>query len=105
MVMHQKANVHLDSDQVLINLSLGMDIESSTYNVLDEKVVAAVNAGSVVVVAAGNNSVDAATYSPAHPGATPAQVAAGLVLSAHDEISGTWPGTMNRAVSLKFHDD
>lgn len=69
-VIDQKQNHHASSDKVLINLSLGMDIGTSTFNVLDETVEKAISAGIVVVVSAGNDGKDASTFSPAHvPGA------------------------------------
>lgn len=51
---------------IVVNLSLGMDIGTTAYNVLDEAVEDAVNKGVIFVSAAGNDGRDAATYSPAH---------------------------------------
>jgi len=51
---------------MVLNLSFGMNIESTAYNVLDEAVKQATDNGLVVVVSAGNDGADAATYSPAH---------------------------------------
>ena len=51
---------------VVVNLSLGMDIGTTAYNILDEAVAASIEAGVVYVVAAGNDGQDASTYSPAH---------------------------------------
>ena len=65
-VMYQRQYVHLPGEQVLVNLSLGMDIGSTQYNILDETVQKAIDLGIVVVVSAGNDAADASTYSPAH---------------------------------------
>ncbi|NNE71503.1 MAG: S8 family serine peptidase, partial [Rhodothermales bacterium] len=51
---------------VVANMSLGMDLESTAYNILDEAVKRAIDFGVVVVVSAGNDYADASTYSPAH---------------------------------------
>lgn len=51
---------------VVANLSLGMDLESTAYNILDEAVKRAIDFGVVVIVSAGNDFADASTYSPAH---------------------------------------
>ena len=51
---------------IVVNLSLGADIGTTEYNALDEAVAEAVAAGVVVVVAAGNDGIDAATVTPAH---------------------------------------
>ena len=65
-VIHQRLHEHDPDEQVLINLSLGMDIGTTAYNVLDETVAKAVKAGIIVVVAAGNDDAPVNTYSPAH---------------------------------------
>lgn len=55
---------------VVVNMSFGADIQTAAYNALDEAVAAAIEAGVVVVVAAGNDGINAATVTPAHvPGA------------------------------------
>ena len=54
------------SNPMVVNLSLGTDVQTSAYNALDEAVDAATEAGVVVVIAAGNESKNAATISPAH---------------------------------------
>ncbi len=54
------------STPVVVNLSFGADIGTTAFNALDESVQAAVNAGVVVVVAAGNDAIDASTVTPAH---------------------------------------
>lgn len=51
---------------VVVNLSLGADIETTEYNALDEAIDASIQKGVVYVIAAGNDGRDAATYSPAH---------------------------------------
>ncbi|MEO1570257.1 MAG: S8 family serine peptidase [Bacteroidota bacterium] len=63
---------------VVMNLSLGMDIGSMAYNVLDEAVRRATLAGVVAVVSAGNDGADASTYSPAH-------VAEAITVGAYDQ--------------------
>ena len=65
-VIYQKENSHSANDQVLINLSLGMNVGTTEFNVLDEAVQRAINSGIVVVVAAGNSGADVSTFSPAH---------------------------------------
>ena len=47
-------------------MSLGVDIGTSEYNVLDEAIAASIEAGVIYVAAAGNDGQDAANYSPAH---------------------------------------
>ncbi len=54
------------SKPMVVNLSLGADIGTTLYNALDEAVVSAIEAGVVVVVAAGNDAIDASTVTPAH---------------------------------------
>ena len=51
---------------IVVNLSLGVDIGTTGYNVLDEAIEASIATGVVYVVAAGNAGQDAATVSPAH---------------------------------------
>lgn len=51
---------------MVANLSLGMDIQTRSYNVLDEAVRRATEYGVHVVVSAGNAAADAGTFSPAH---------------------------------------
>jgi subtilisin family serine protease len=51
---------------MVMNLSFGMDVESTSYSVVDEAVLRAIDAGVVVVVSAGNDGADASTSSPAH---------------------------------------
>lgn len=57
---------HNPAMPMVINLSLGTDIETTQYNVLDEAVRRASENGIVVVVSAGNDGRDVSTYSPAH---------------------------------------
>jgi subtilisin family serine protease len=55
---------------VVASMSIGMNVGTTQLNALDEAVAAAVEAGVVFVVSAGNSAADAATFSPAHaPGA------------------------------------
>ncbi len=51
---------------MVMNLSLGMNIETTSYNVLDEAIRRAYQNNILSVVSAGNSGMDAATYSPAH---------------------------------------
>lgn len=64
---------------VVANMSLGMDLGSTAYNVLDEAVKRAVDFGVVMVVSAGNDFADASTYSPAH-------VYEAITVGAHDRF-------------------
>jgi hypothetical protein len=57
---------HNPSMPTVINLSLGTDIETTQYNVLDEAVRRATEHGIVAVVSAGNDGKDVSTYSPGH---------------------------------------
>ncbi|NNE69435.1 MAG: S8 family serine peptidase, partial [Rhodothermales bacterium] len=63
---------------MVMNLSLGMDIGTTQYNVLDEAVRRATEHGIVAVVSAGNDNRDASHYSPAH-------VAEAITVGAFDE--------------------
>jgi len=51
---------------MVVNMSLGVDIGTTSYNILDEAIQASINEGVIYVAAAGNDSKDVATYSPAH---------------------------------------
>jgi subtilisin family serine protease len=51
---------------MVMNLSLGMNIETTSYNVLDEAIRRAYQNNILSVVSAGNSAMDASTYSPAH---------------------------------------
>ena len=51
---------------MLVNMSLGADAETTSYVALDLAVAKAIEAGITFVVAAGNDSRDASTYTPAH---------------------------------------
>lgn len=51
---------------IVVNLSLGVDIGTSAYNVLDEAIQTSIQAGVIYVASAGNSGMNAATYSPAH---------------------------------------
>ena len=51
---------------VVVNMSLGVNIGTTEYNVLDEAIEASIAEGVIYVVAAGNNGDNAETYSPAH---------------------------------------
>ncbi len=51
---------------MVINMSFGADIGTTEYNALDLAVQAAIDAGITVVIAAGNEGIDASTITPAH---------------------------------------
>jgi len=51
---------------IVVNLSLGVNIGTTEYNILDEAIEASIEAGVIYVVAAGNDGKNADTYSPAH---------------------------------------
>jgi len=54
------------SQPMVVNLSLGFDSETTEYNSLDEAIERAIQKGIVFVIAAGNDGLDAKTFSPAH---------------------------------------
>ena len=54
------------SRPMVVNLSLGADVGKSDYTTLDYAIDAASNLGIVVVVAAGNQGVEASKVTPAH---------------------------------------
>ena len=55
---------------VVVNLSLGVDVGTTDFTLLDDAVQGLIEAGVTVVVAAGNEGVDVSLISPAHvPGA------------------------------------
>jgi subtilisin family serine protease len=64
-VIKQKERAR-SSERFVVNLSLGMNIETEGFNILDETIAEAIDAGIHVVVSAGNDASNAATYSPAH---------------------------------------
>lgn len=51
---------------IVVNMSLGVDIGTTSYNILDEAIEASIQEGVIYVAAAGNDGQNAATYSPAH---------------------------------------
>lgn len=51
---------------MVVNLSLGADIGTSTYNALDDAIRASIFNGVTYVIAAGNYGADVATVTPAH---------------------------------------
>ena len=53
------------SRPVVVNMSFGGNVGATSYNALDQTVEAAVAAGIVVVIAAGNDGVDVSTVTPA----------------------------------------
>ena len=52
--------------QIVVNMSLGADLESREMSALDMAIRKSIGIGIVYVTAAGNDGRDAATYSPAH---------------------------------------
>ena len=50
----------------VVNMSLGGNIGTTSYNAVDEAVATAIESGIVFVIAAGNEGIDASTVSPAH---------------------------------------
>ena len=63
---------------VVVNLSLGANVDTAEYGPLDYAVERAIDAGIVVVTAAGNEGVDAS-------GITPAHVEPAITVGAYDE--------------------
>ena len=51
---------------IVVNMSLGVDIGTTAYNILDEAIEASIAEGVIYVAAAGNEGRNADTYSPAH---------------------------------------
>ena len=51
---------------IVVNISLGVDIGTTAYNILDEAIAASIQEGVIYVAAAGNEGRSADTYSPAH---------------------------------------
>lgn len=54
------------SRPVVANMSLGADVGTTRYNILDLAVSRAVQGGVIFIVAAGNSGADARNFSPAH---------------------------------------
>ena len=51
---------------IVVNMSFGVDIGTTEYNILDEAIAASIEEGVIYVAAAGNDGKNADTYSPAH---------------------------------------
>ncbi len=54
------------STPMVVNMSLGENIETASYTALDEAVAAAIDAGVVFVISAGNQGIPAEKVTPAH---------------------------------------
>lgn len=69
----------------IINLSLGADTSSTSYNSLDRAVLNAINNNIVVCIAAGNSGIDASFATPAH-------VVEAITVGAYDinNVMPTW---------------
>lgn len=63
IIGRKKAN---PSRPMVVNLSLGANVGTSSYGPLDYAIEKAIDAGIVVVIAAGNEGIDASTVTPAH---------------------------------------
>lgn len=63
---------------MVVNMSFGVDAETTSYISMDEAVRASAQTGIVYVVAAGNDGRDASTYSPSH-------VAEAITVGAYNE--------------------
>lgn len=63
-VIQQKKTKYA-KEAVIMNLSLGMQTGTTAYNAMDNAVQAAINAGVIVCIAAGNSSSDVKYSSPA----------------------------------------
>lgn len=61
-----RAKLASPATPMVVNISLGMDIGTTAYNVLDEAIAASIRAGIVYVVSAGNSGKNVSTFSPAH---------------------------------------
>jgi subtilisin family serine protease len=66
------------SRPIVVNMSLGSDVNTTNYNGLDQAIQASIAAGVVYVFAAGNSGIDAETVTPAH-------VTEGLTVGAYDQ--------------------
>lgn len=52
--------------KMLVSMSLGATVGTGSYNILDTTIVKLINANVPVIVAAGNDSIDAVNDTPAH---------------------------------------
>lgn len=65
---------------IVVNISLGSNVNNYEMNSLDEAIRASIAEGVVYVISAGNSAIDAATVSPAH---VPEAITVGAYSQAH----------------------
>ncbi len=87
-----RAKLASPATPMVVNISLGMDIGTSAYNVLDEAIAASIKAGVVYVVSAGNSGRDVSTISPAH-------VSGAITVGAYD-VNNRFSSFSNRGAGV-----
>jgi subtilisin family serine protease len=81
-ILNEKS-AHPELD-IVVNMSLGADLETTEWNALDAAIQKSIESGIVYVAAAGNDGRDMATYSPAHVGDV-------IAVGAYDSADGFAP--------------